>query len=384
MVIEFWDIGKKASEWIPLNLSQISAYVLADWLPGVPTALSTSAVGWPPFVVRTLPFRGQLVLALDDDIRGTERQWKSVLSWMLGVAGSRHVLTREGYRWIAPLSAFYKAGKTSVKVAERPDSYPTTRFTARKKTDSSARHRPDYVAIRASSTNGHEWALAEAKGTSDSLTSLSTCPQAWAKQVRSVDLLAEENVIPVARHIVVATRVNPNALTPEPRRIVVRAWNSTTPPPLTHSPMVAAEIVTAQIYGLFLNLGLPASARALAAAAADRVHRHPDSPPKRPADVVRLALMELDKLEVANPTHENGAGLAMRLETPHQTTTVTLSEALLDLARALMRADDVVVAEQVVRASEVPLDRWFGSQKSDVSGVLPCGVSVIVRVRERG
>jgi hypothetical protein len=61
-----------------------------------------------------------------------------------------------------------------------------------------------------------------------------------------------------------------------------------------------------------------------------------------------------------------------------------LSEALLDLARSLMSADDPVVAEQVVRESEVPLDSWFRSQKSDESGFLPCGVSVIVRVRERG
>jgi hypothetical protein len=35
----------------------------------------------------------------------TGAEW--ALSWMLGVAGARHILASEGYRWIAPLSAFY-------------------------------------------------------------------------------------------------------------------------------------------------------------------------------------------------------------------------------------------------------------------------------------
>jgi hypothetical protein len=39
------------------------------------------------------------------------------MSWMLGIAASRRVLEDEGYRWVAPLSAFFKNAVAAVNLS---------------------------------------------------------------------------------------------------------------------------------------------------------------------------------------------------------------------------------------------------------------------------
>jgi hypothetical protein len=105
-----------------MTTEDISSHLLADWVPSLPAAVASSFIGWPPFLVEPILFNGHNVLSLRSEAGRSERQWKSVLSWMLGVAGARHVLATEGYRWIAPLSAFYPNAAGAVDLL--PDFAP--------------------------------------------------------------------------------------------------------------------------------------------------------------------------------------------------------------------------------------------------------------------
>ena len=188
---------------------------------------------------------------------------------MLGVAGARHILASEGYRWIAPLSAFYPDAVQIVDLSAWHISFPRSSIVANRLPGSRARLRPDYLALR--STAGqqqgqpYEWAVAEAKGTHACLRGVRSCPTNWYSQARNVLLSVNDSPIAIPRHLVLATRVNPNAVYPRTRRIQVRAWNSTDDsihPGLP--PEAAVDIAAAHLFGLFRNLRLPENARAVA------------------------------------------------------------------------------------------------------------------------
>ena len=109
MVVEFWGVGTATAAPLSMTTANISSHLLADWLPSLPDTASSLLVGWPPVLIDVVPMAVGDCLTLRTEAGRTERQWKSILSWMLGVAGSRHVLEAEGYRWVAPLSAFYRS-----------------------------------------------------------------------------------------------------------------------------------------------------------------------------------------------------------------------------------------------------------------------------------
>src|SRR5688572_30394576 len=88
--VEFWSVGSPVPRWLRMTTTHISAHLAVDWLPSFPASISSSLVGWPPFVIETVTYKGQNVLSLVTDLGRNERQWKGVVSWMLGVAGSRH------------------------------------------------------------------------------------------------------------------------------------------------------------------------------------------------------------------------------------------------------------------------------------------------------
>jgi hypothetical protein len=212
-----------------MNAGDVSKHLLADWIPSLPVNVSSSFIGWPPYLLKAVPFKGYDALSLGQEAGRSERQWKGFLSWMLGVAGTRHVLKRERYRWIAPLSAFYPDAVQPVDLSQWPSVFRPGLVTATRPRRSQLRLRPDYLAIR--STGGKqkrtlEWAVAESKGTRRCLTNLATCPPSWYKQARNVDVSVWGKRIVIPRHVVVAMRVNPNGARPATRRIQVRTWNS--------------------------------------------------------------------------------------------------------------------------------------------------------------
>jgi hypothetical protein len=82
------------------------------------------------------------------EVARSERQWKSFLSWMLGVAGTRHVLASEGYRWVAPVSAFYTDAVQVVDLSAWNPLFPRSILTTTRRPGSQSRLCPDYLALR--------------------------------------------------------------------------------------------------------------------------------------------------------------------------------------------------------------------------------------------
>ncbi len=206
-------------------------------------------------------------MTLRPEVGRSERQWKGVLSWMLGVAGARHVLAYERYRWVAPLSAFYANAKQTVDLSAWNSTFPRSSVCVSRVPGSRTRLLPDSLALRSTSSAAsgyYEWAVAEAKGTRACLTSASSCPSSWSKQVRNAVITVNGTRLRVPRHLVIATRVNPNATSVRARRIQVRAWNNAEGPT---EPLLGAdgaiEIVAANLFGLFKGLGLRQNASPL-------------------------------------------------------------------------------------------------------------------------
>src|SRR5208283_3622082 len=143
MAVEFWGVGKAASEALPMTVNHISAHLLADWVPSLPVNVSSSFVGWPPFLIKLVQDKKESYLTLQSEAGHSERQWKGFLSWMLGVAGTRHILKAEGYRWIAPLSAFYPEADQVVDTPLWHPGFPAGILTARWQPGNKSQLRPD-------------------------------------------------------------------------------------------------------------------------------------------------------------------------------------------------------------------------------------------------
>jgi len=187
---------------------------------------------------------------------------------MLGVAGTRHILQAEGYRWVAPLSAFYPDSVQDVDLSGWSLSFPQSSIVADRPENSRSRLRPDYLAIRPLPSNEpeqqYQFALAESKGTHRYLTNLNPCPVDWYNQARNARVIIDGSPIIIPRHLVIATRVNPNAIRDRNRRLQVRAWNKAEDSISAAPPDAVADIVAAQLFGFFRNLRLRETARAIA------------------------------------------------------------------------------------------------------------------------
>lgn len=378
-----------------MSTADISAHLLADWMPWLPPSASTSFMGWPPFLIEVLTLRGNDCLALREEAARTERQWKGVLSWMLGVAGTRQtLLCTEGYRWIAPLSAFYPEAVQEVDLGKWHPSFPPSSVKATRRPGSESRLRPDYVALRPATAGqqgqSYEWAVVESKGTSAYLGGPKSCPIPWYKQVRNVVITVDGAEVRAPRHLVIATRVNPNAKRPETRRIQVRAWNSTdvaTPAALPGGS--AVEIVAAHLFGLFASLGLREAARATALAVQRRVETAPEGLSAFARQQSKTLWEAADReLEEPLPEHPKNAtpdpdeshGRTVTIETVVGPVNVEIAAPVVTLARKLWRSEDRDAAADVLEHTDAQLDEWEHARRTAPrkrnSVILPFGVEV--------
>lgn len=269
--VHYWPVGTVNDIRLPLTRAQICRDLLADWLPTLPFSASRSVLGWPYYLITaetgvTFPY-----LYLERVAGWSDRQWKGVLSWMLGIAGTRGVLHNEGYVWTAPSSAFYPERRQNVASPLWHTSYPPSALQILSNPANRSRLRPDYIAARVSASGSTEFSLVESKGTSSALNSINTCPRDWALQARNAIVQLNGSVISIPRHLVVATRCNPNAVRPKTRRLQIRAWNSNDDPPSVEQD-VLLEVASACYAGLCRNLGLWDNLRALQIAALSRAN----------------------------------------------------------------------------------------------------------------
>jgi hypothetical protein len=369
-----------------MTTTHVSAHLLADWLPTFPATVSSSLVGWPPFLLEGVPHDGRSVLALKDELGRTERQWKSVLSWMLGIAGTRHFLLADDYRWIAPLSAFYPDVARDVDVAW-PPAFRPRRLSVAVPAKSRIRLRPDYVALSSTySRSGAGWAIVEAKGNPKRLEELSSCPMPWYRQARNIVVAVDGAPISVERHIVVSTKVAPNRAKAASRRLQIRAWNSQETREETTMPKDAAlELVSAHLFGLFLNLRLFDSARALAWAVERRgrpgwVHSIAEGDA-----LVHRAAEELARRDVGGRVSAAPARDEVLLQGSWDGVDVSLAPALIKLSRGLMSAN-THAAFEALQGGDLELDEWIERPSPAFPGLLrarlPIGVTVRVQLPE--
>ena len=376
--------------FLPLEVDDVSGHLLADWVPSLPPSVGSSFMGWPPFLLESTMLRGSEILALRPETRRSERQWKGVLSWMLGVAGARHVLKREGYRWVAPLSAFYPGISQPVDLSAWHPSFPPSRVVADRLPESRSRLRPDYVALRSTSIGRsggrYQWAVVEAKGTQKCLTSASECPPAWSNQSHNIVVSVNGSRITIPRHLVIATRVNPNASRPIARRIQVRAWNHSDQPEnslLPHDGVI--EIVSAHLFGLFKGIGLPENALAIALSVQGRRSTWNQDLVGTPADVT-ARVSERAERELFGRTRrsdrqtEDAGARALLLETQLGPVEIDIVEPVLKLARRLRHPESPEAAATALQEIDSELDVWEESrpaaESSESRVTLPFGVEL--------
>jgi len=371
-----------------MSVGDISTQLLVDWVPSLPAAVSSSFIGWPPFLLQTANLNGDSVLALRAAVGQSERQWKSVLSWMLGVASARHVLGSESYRWIAPLSAFYPGGVQPVDLSVWHPFFPRSSVTVTRSPGNRSRVRPDYLALRsttsAQSGGTYEWAIAEAKGCQIPVAKVQTCPTGWSNQARNVIVTVCGSQITIPRHLVIATRVNANGARPAARRLQVRAWNRSDEPkePQLQSE-AAVDIVAAHLFGLFRGLGLRENARAIALSVQARTEsREGHLFPLTREHVYRAT--ELAKYELQersqNSSSDEPTTTLMPIQTELGPLLIDLAEPVIKLARNLGRAENQEAAAAALREADSTLDTWGSSSRKTGSEhgktTLPFGVEV--------
>lgn len=364
MFVDFWAVGATTMSSVPMTVGHISSHLLADWLPSLPSSVSTSIIGWPPVLIEARYINGRNVLTLHERSGRTERQWKGVLSWMLGVAGTRQVLAAEGYRWIAPLSAFYSDAVHEVDLSNWHISFPRSSIVADRNPESRSRLRPDYLALRTAAAEV-EWAVAESKGTKRSLVSMNSCPRSWANQARNVVITVNDSVIRIPRHLVVATRVNPNASQSFTRRLQLRAWNRRDDSHLPTSslpPSAALDIVSAHLFGLFGGLQLRENARTIALSVQARsearrgrvsevTRRHVDVVAQRCDD-------ELHRRGRAQTRTDGLRSEVFAVDTDRGAIEVDIIEPVFTLARKLQVAENDDAAATALKEADRQLDDW--------------------------
>ncbi len=354
-----------------MTAASISGHLVADWVPSLPAETGASFIGWPSFLLESVRVGRRDTLALCAEAGRSERQWKSFLSWMLGVAGARHILRDEGYRWIAPLSAFYPDAVEEVDLTRWNGLFPRSSLTAEANSQNSSLVRPDYVALRSTSAargaQAYEWAVAEAKGTSLSLSNRSACPSEWSAQVRNVVLKLNTKKVNIPRHIVIATRVNPNATNVKTRRIQLRAWNKREETEMPELPAEAAVLISAaHLFGIFKGLRLPSNAAAIALAVSARTNGITN---KRLDEHIQQASDRAEQELLMRTQQENGqvgagTGAKLSLDTERGSVTVQIAAPLIEWARILRRIVNPFEASRILSKIDAELDNWDASRQA--------------------
>jgi len=369
MKVQYIPVGKKQVEDLSWTPHDIATSLLEDWLPTMPLNVGTTFFGWPNHIILELNAPNQGYMAIQRSLSTTDRQWKGVISWMLGIAGARRVLRQEGYRWIAPASAFYPRSKGQLN-PQWPNQFPRTEMIIDRLQGSKSRFRPDYLALRQVG-GGYELAAVEAKGTAMSIakSTRDKCPDDWREQVRNITLTLKGVPVYIARHIVVATRVNPtNSPKPSSRMLALRAWNSANEG-REPDPFVVVAIVIANLFGFLHNIGLPETANALAKKLTDW-----SSEKSEP-----LKIDDLDGGKIFPPP-PFPVELVLKTSTQEKTV-IDFRSDFIRLIKGLLRSEDT--KEAFYRISELYFKLSFDDfprrnikSEGGVISVLPYGVTI--------
>lgn len=391
MNVLYWPVNTTKSQVLKITQGDISRHLLTDWMPMRPSGVSAAVFGWPQEILESHPFNGSPQYTgwmMAAAAAGMERQWKGVVSWMLGVAGTRHVLEVEKYRWVAPLSAFYPNAVAGVHTPPgMPSSFAPGCITIDAATKGVKNNlRPDYIAIRPQN-NTFDWAIVESKGTRDALSGRHACPAHWYKQAKNavVTDVKSGQVLPTPRNIVVATRIEPNAKTPRGRRVQIRAWNSADPPARGLPAAAVTEVVGAHLFGLFKNLHMGEVAEAIAESVNSFGDKFSERSPRDPQSGERIrdvGLAVLADLEQTNGSRDQ------RVFRRYFTSEVgdvfaDLETPLVDIAKDFIKARREDQFESAIRRADGQLDEIDSADRTKADERPRRTAGVTVQIPER-
>jgi hypothetical protein len=287
------------------------------------------------------------------------------------------------------MSAFYANAVLEVDLSAWNASFPRSVVTALKPPGSNLRLMPDYLALRPTArglAQYFDWAVVEAKGTKDSLVARQTCPRSWSSQARNVVVEVNGQPIRIPRHLVIATRVNPNGFRPKSRRIQIRAWNNSAEPEDQKLASVAAvEIVAAHLFGLFKSLRLPEYARAIAFSTQVRAESRSglfrDDAEANIGHLHERAEEEFRRnTRIPIAAKERLTAAEVPIETELGSIAIDISEPLMALTRAICRTETSEAADVVLWKADSQLDEWENSRRvlthETRNIVLPFGVEL--------
>lgn len=342
-------------------------------------------MGWPSVLTEECTVEGVPFLALGEQATRTERQWKSFLSWMFGICGTRAVLANEGYTWIAPVSAFYPDNRQDVLFDAAPDWFEPDKLETSGDPAATVSLRPDYVALRR--TEGPRWELAavESKGTQRSLEGLDPCPTTWSEQVRNITCIYDKEPLIPSRHIVVATRASSRAKTSPYRRVQVRTWSHRdhkSEAPCAPASMTV-EVARASLYGLCTNIGLHGSAESLALASrrarTERTGQSFVDPGREREQTARARQRRSGELSSRRASQITGEQVfSTQIETPRSSIILELTEPLLELVETL---GDPLVSEAQFQELDLQVGlhsrRWTEARKNREDIAVGYGVAAV-------
>lgn len=370
-------------------MDQFCLNLLADWAPSFRPEIATSFIGWPPYLLEPRRINEREFWALAEQASRSERQWKGVLSWMLGVAGARRFLERDGYRWVAPVSAFYRRITQRVDLSRWHGDYPRGTLVADLPQGSKIRLMPDFVALKSTASGSEvlEWAVVEAKGTSSALDKKDKCSAAWRGQANNVrfskrDRSGAPQSVTVERHVVVATRVNARfSKNAQNRCIALRAWNSTNNSQKNGLGLSGAvEIASASLFGIFKVLGYGEIAKALAASVRRRMGGEVlDTVGANPhPGYHQEALQEIETIRGLHTSTDGLKTFAISFHTGTEVVEVRIAEPLLDLTKDLIQSRSSEEAAKHLTHADAMLDHWVKATQSSQSdgAFLSCGLQL--------
>lgn len=235
--------------------------ILWDCLPSLSQTNPAIRVNWPDLFLDQIKLDGgdDSFLAIHERAVDMEKQWKSVASWMMGVAGARHILDeKEGYRYVAHVSAFLPSRKQKTDVARWIKEYPPGVVTAEKLPPPGPKYMPDYLVLRPTNRK-LEWAVAEAKGCHQLPRKEYSKIDSWKLQAKNIVVRVRNRKQQITRHLVIATASPLGETKASNRAISIQAWNNSAPDSNEiESEELATEIVAVHIASILAALGLAA------------------------------------------------------------------------------------------------------------------------------
>lgn len=106
MYFQYYPVGESTVKKESVTDLEIASYIATEWFPNVPYSVINGFAEVIGNVLMPIRKGSSTFWHVNPDLAITDRQWKGMTSWIVGVAFTRFVIESEGYPWWSPVSAF--------------------------------------------------------------------------------------------------------------------------------------------------------------------------------------------------------------------------------------------------------------------------------------